>query len=191
MKTKLLLLVSFIFVTTNAEATTYEINWQFGYHGTLNIELGDTVRWNYTGFHDVTSSGSPTFPNGPMQSGGSYEYTFNTIGTYYYFCSVHGAANQDGTINVQETLSIDEANPLDIFSLYPNPSSYELNLKLPESSENYDIEVFNVLGKKVHALQTMNPTKVRVEDWENGVYFIRVIYNKKHITKVFVKNESS
>jgi len=72
----------------------------------LTIPVGTTVTWSWVGgFHDVTPTGNPVFtPSGaPVPSPNSYSHTFNSAGTYLYFCSVHGSANSGmrGTIVVQ------------------------------------------------------------------------------------------
>jgi len=80
----------------------------------VTITNGTTVEWTNTGGvqHTVTScdpstvsglggagatdcpttnaAGLPTFDSGQINSGGkTYQYTFNTKGTYYYFCADH------------------------------------------------------------------------------------------------------
>ena len=60
------------------------------------INVGDTVQWNNSDDmpHTVTS-GSPkegpndVFDSGLQMTGGSFEFTFNSAGTYGYFCQVH------------------------------------------------------------------------------------------------------
>jgi plastocyanin len=72
----------------------------------VSIPLGTTVTWTWAGgFHDVTPTGNPVFtPSGaPVTPPNTYSQTFNSPGTYLYFCSVHGSANSGmrGTIVVQ------------------------------------------------------------------------------------------
>lgn len=72
----------------------------------VTIGVGTTVTWSWVGgFHDVTPSGSPVFTasGAPVSSPNAYSHTFNSPGTYLYFCSVHGTASSGmrGTIVVQ------------------------------------------------------------------------------------------
>ena len=65
---------------------------------TVQIHVGDDVKWNWTGFHNVAfddgaRSGSPT-------SGGSFERTFTTSGAFTYRCEVHGGMT--GAVNVTQ-----------------------------------------------------------------------------------------
>ena len=72
----------------------------------VTIPVGTTVTWSWVGgFHDVTPTGNPTFTgNGaPVSPPNTFSHTFDSPGTYLYFCSVHGAPNagMHGTIVVQ------------------------------------------------------------------------------------------
>jgi plastocyanin len=60
----------------------------------LTVPAGTAVTFSWQGgTHTVTSytlGGSPTFTSSGAQSSGTYVYTFNTAGTYYYYCTFHG-----------------------------------------------------------------------------------------------------
>ena len=81
---------------------------------TVNIRVGDTVRWTWeSDFHSVTSGTSCT-ADGEFCSpdnmnceagilndtGFVYEYTFTQPGTYQYFCALHCFAAMTGVVNV-------------------------------------------------------------------------------------------
>ncbi len=65
------------------------------------IQLNDTIRWVWEeGFHDTTSvAGSMEVWASPTTSevGFTYDHTFTNPGTFWYYCTVHGADNGDGT----------------------------------------------------------------------------------------------
>lgn len=68
------------------------------------VQQGTTLKWtnNDNVAHTVTS-GTPgnangTFNSGNIANGGSFSYTFNTVGTFSYFCSIH--PSMTGTITV-------------------------------------------------------------------------------------------
>jgi plastocyanin len=72
----------------------------------VTIPAGTTVTWTWVGgFHDVTATGTPAFPSSgaPVGPPETFSHTFNTPGTYLYFCSVHGSPTDGmrGTIVVQ------------------------------------------------------------------------------------------
>ena len=81
---------------------------------TLNISVGDTVRWTWgSDAHSVTS-GTPCTADEQFCSpdnmncdagilnntGFVYEHTFTQAGTYSYFCALHCFAGMTGVINV-------------------------------------------------------------------------------------------
>jgi plastocyanin len=78
--------------------------------GTTNttIVVGRTVQWNWVnGYHSTTSGtcdNTLCSPDGIWGSGNhnaphTFTYTFNTVGTYQYFCMIHGVMMQ-GAVNV-------------------------------------------------------------------------------------------
>jgi plastocyanin len=81
---------------------------------TVNISVGDTVRWTWeSDFHSVTS-GTPCTEDGQFCSpdnmnceagilndtGFEYEFTFTQPGMYQYFCALHCFAGMTGVVNV-------------------------------------------------------------------------------------------
>lgn len=58
------------------------------------VAVGGTVTWTWTGSnpHTVLSTGSPSFTSSsnPTQTTGTYQFTFNSAGTYTYECGIHG-----------------------------------------------------------------------------------------------------
>ena len=81
---------------------------------TVNISVGDTVRWTWeSDFHSVTSGTSCT-ADGQFCSpdnmncdagilndtGFVYEFTFTQPGMYQYFCAIHCFAGMTGVVNV-------------------------------------------------------------------------------------------
>ena len=73
---------------------------------TKSISKGTKLTWvnkdSYT--HTVTSGtpGNPdgVFDSGNMSGGASFSYTFNTAGTFKYYCKIHQSV-MTGTITVQ------------------------------------------------------------------------------------------
>ena len=81
---------------------------------TVNITVGDTVRWTWeSDFHSVTSGTSCTADGqfcspdnmnceaGILNNTGFvYEFTFTQPGMYQYFCALHCFAGMTGVVNV-------------------------------------------------------------------------------------------
>lgn len=57
---------------------------------TTTILAGDTVRWtNNDGFSHTVTAVDGTWNSGTMSAGEVYEQTFDTAGTYNYYCAFH------------------------------------------------------------------------------------------------------
>ncbi len=72
---------------------------------TLTIVQGGTVIWTNSdsAAHTVVSDSGSEIMSGSLSQGQTYAHTFNTPGTYTYYCSVH--PNMRGTIIVQPASS--------------------------------------------------------------------------------------
>jgi plastocyanin len=68
---------------------------------TLNVQPGTTVRWVNNGQHPHTvTDRDGKFDSGDIRPGGSFTHTFQTAGTYRYYCKHH--KGMEGTIVVGE-----------------------------------------------------------------------------------------
>lgn len=74
----------------------------------VTIQAGQTVRWSWPSgslSHNVVPDDDEPTLSGPLESGpAEYSFTFNTAGTYAFFCANHGAAGgggMSGTVIVQ------------------------------------------------------------------------------------------
>jgi plastocyanin len=78
----------------------------------VTVSVGDTVCWMVdSGFH-TTTSGSNGIPDGLWDSGfisaGSmFEYTFNDLGDFPYFCSLHfDCCDMEGIVHVVQPVEL-------------------------------------------------------------------------------------
>jgi plastocyanin len=77
---------------------------------TVTVTVGETVTWSHVGQapHTVTadngsfdsSPNCPTLLTDCMENGDSYSQTFNSAGSFDYFCKVHGQS-MSGTVVVE------------------------------------------------------------------------------------------
>ena len=74
------------------------------------------------------------------------------------------------------------------FSIYPNPTSNVINLRLANNNNVATITISNILGETVKTA-TMNgaESKLSLESLINGVYFITIATINERITKSIVK----
>jgi len=72
----------------------------------VTINPGDTVQWSWSSSGHTSTSGTPGSPNGLWDSGflnqgQTFSYTFNTAGSFPYYCTAHGqCCGMTGTVNV-------------------------------------------------------------------------------------------
>ena len=64
------------------------------------IHLGDTVEWLFDqGFHSATSAAGQTESwDSSVKTSGLFDHTFTHLGTFNYYCSIHGFDAGDGTV---------------------------------------------------------------------------------------------
>jgi plastocyanin len=73
----------------------------------VTIQAGQTVKWTWPSGslqHNVVPDGDEPAPSGPLASGPEeYSFTFNTAGTFNYYCANHGdqgGSGMSGTVTV-------------------------------------------------------------------------------------------
>ena len=72
----------------------------------VTIRPGDTVRWTWGDDFHSSTSGTPGMPDGLWNSGvliqgAVFTHTFNSVGTFRYYCTPHGlCCNMVGTVTV-------------------------------------------------------------------------------------------
>ncbi len=71
------------------------------------------------------------------------------------------------------TTAVKEIKQVKELSFFPNPAKDVLTIRYP-SRENISVEIFNVLGVKIRTFNhTGNETELRIDDLQNGLYFLR------------------
>lgn len=74
-----------------------------------------------------------------------------------------------------------------VFNISPNPGVNELNIRLSQKT-NAAVEVYNLLGRKIYTGKlTTIYNAIDISSWKSGIYLVKVITDKKSITKRFVK----
>ncbi len=66
----------------------------------LTVEPGTTVQWVNQGtvLHNVISTDGGPLASEVLQTGGTYQFTFENPGTYTYYCSIHPAMTASVTV---------------------------------------------------------------------------------------------
>lgn len=77
--------------------------------GTIEVEVGTTVRWVNSSslVHTVTSGSNGqsdgTFDSGNVAPGEEFSYTFSEVGEFDYFCVPHYSGGMVGTVTVVDS----------------------------------------------------------------------------------------
>ena len=191
-------------LSISAQTNTITIDWSFNStpsasgnaNASRTIEVGDTVTWNWyaTGTHNVNSKAgsAENFESEFFGNGGTFSYTFTTVGTNDYICDPH-PSNMFGTITVvaEGTLSVDGFDALGGINIYPNPTASDLMIDFSNQDEAVlNVKVYNLLGKELLSAQiAKNDAAIETSKLNNGVYMVKIssLDNKKTTTKRFVK----
>jgi PKD repeat protein len=110
--------------------------------------------------------------------------------TYYYTVTgtLNGcSATKQVVLVVENCVGIEEFAK-NSFQLYPNPASKTLTLDFKELVNEKSIEVYDEFGKLLLVQKTTETTlQIPIHDLANGIYFIKIVLDDKHIsTKKFV-----
>ena len=103
----------------------------------------------------------------------------DTAGTYWVKVTTPSGCTATDTIVVTE---IDcyvglEENTKDEIRIYPNPTSGELTVDIPDFSGTEIITIYNLKGEVIVEKRTVSssrPVKLQLQDISNGVYFVQI-----------------
>lgn len=168
----------------------------------LTIMEGTKVVWvNEDAVTHTAESGSNcmadgTWDSGDMVQNDTYSHTFNSSGSFPYFCLYHcTGSNMTGEISVSSVTGADDiGNNTFSVNIYPNPTSgpATLELQIPEA-RLLQVELFDITGSRVRAIhdgkQKQGTTEIElpVNDIPTGIYFLRIKNGEKVITQKFTK----
>ena len=156
--------VSLIGYPKPASATTVDVT--VGPNGDLvfspssvTIHPGDQVRWTWGSSGHSTTSGSPGMPNGIWDSGilnqgATFTRTFNSTGTFPYYCTPHGGCcGMVGTVTVVNASPTPSPTPMPTAtpSATPTPTSMLGNIStrsFVQTADNVMIGGFIVQGSE-------------------------------------------
>lgn len=160
---------------------------------------------DWTVVSNNTSGGDRTIVvTRPLNTGDSFDYVFPSLPTTLDVVGAHGDAassgeptdfdagyhgffNKSSMTVTFALLSVEQINDIQ-FSMTPNPASTNLNIVLPSNLQKANIEVFDVLGKKVYnGAMNSHVSKINVSNWNSGVYLVKLSNDSSTQTKRFIK----
>ena len=117
-----LLLVLALPAVVQAQATTVEVVDNAFDPESVTITAGDTVTWDVAGTNPHTITADDGSFDQSVSTGDTFEQTFDTPGTYAYYCRIHGAA---GGVGMSGTIVVEAAaaspSPSDTATQTPRP----------------------------------------------------------------------
>jgi hypothetical protein len=131
---------------------------------------------NWSGPYDDLMSGNISVPGGGTLYFHVAPFFAGETGTYF----LDMAISRTVPVSTQEVVTDEQIN------VFPNPASSQLNIDLGELSEVNQIQVINLQGQVLSVRQVLNNETMvilPVENYPNGVYFIRISTDTQVITK--------
>ena len=174
---------------------------------TARITVGDAIRFKWgTGFHTVTSGEGSSDPNSgalfdkqQTSAADNFDFTYNSPGTFPFYCVVHEASNMKGVVMVKAPVSA-PGGPVALRSGFaaapwPNPTRAGLTFRIVlANAGRARLEVFDPEGRRVATvLDRELPLGVHTVSWDgtradgkrvrDGVYLVRLNAPGAHETR--------
>lgn len=157
----------------------------------------DTLRWmTYFGGNGITDNGKTisvykdqevfvagggsfsagSFPTTPLTSG----YYTSTGNMYISKLDIYAL-----NIGIKELSSAKLTNDIHVF---PNPATNQITLKVKDLEKNSKLDIYNAIGQNVFSIViSSNSTVINIEQFTQGIYFIRMNLNEKTYSGKFIK----
>ena len=185
-----------------ATVTTVTLGDFFFSLDTITVNVGDTVRWTNTGIHShTTTSNTGVWDSGLMANGATFEFQFNTAGSFPYICTLHPTLMKGLVIASSHTGVRDEGGFPSTFSLqqnYPNPFNPTTAIRYGLSEASHvTLTIYNMLGQPIATLvNEQQSAGYRDVVWNgmndagehvvSGIYIYRIVTGKYTSTKRMV-----
>ena len=164
---------------------------------TITINLGDSVDFAIASIHSAVEVSQTTWDANGNTSNGGFSVPLGgglvlpaqlTVGTHWYVCSPHAATGMKGVIIVQIATGIVENQLRANFSVYPNPSSDLITIKVNAELLSSTYRITDQLGITVLTgkLTTVN-TIININELTVGLYLLQVGEQKKQTFKILKK----
>jgi len=161
----------------------------------LQVHVGDTVRWIWTGGSHTTTSintplGASTWDSPLNSTVTSYDYVVEFAGMYNYVCLPHQSMGMTGTIEALLPTYIDEQQ-LKSVSIYPNPFENNISVRLPQTHQfAKGVVVWDITGKIILSDFTgfESSYELNTELWQSGTYVLNVYVGAERYWEIVIKN---
>ncbi len=155
-----------------------------------NLKFGWVAAAEVNGFNRNNAYVSHYTSNAwDMVSAGSA--TASTNNTYELSRMGMTSLSPFAVVEMGQPLKLKEQSLSDNFDVYPNPSKDVVNVKLANSSDDYQYELTDITGRTISTYTNNNSlNKFDVSNLGTGCYFIKITNknDNKTVTKRFIKN---
>lgn len=143
---------------------------------------------------DGTAEGTVLFqdinPSTAQYGNGSNPSNFFASNDVLYFSANNGTVGSELFKLEQSALSVEknELNSLVEFSVYPNPTSSILNLKI-ENQQIKEVKIYNLMGKEVlkNSSKLSEKENINISHLSSGMYLLQVKTDANTFTKKIIK----
>ena len=118
-----------------------------------------------------------------LDMGNMYEVSFVVEG--YQNSGSFEFTSLDVIVNSASNITESTLTPIN-FSVYPNPSSGNVTVKINESLLHGNLKIYTMLGEVIFSQENITNNLIQVSNLESGVYFASVYSNKLSYTTKFV-----
>ncbi len=107
----------------------------------------------------------------------SQSITIDIPGTYWLMITDESGCNRYDTVVVRYDTTVAELLQFknQEFDIYPNPASEKISIKNNTKQANISLEIYSSNGQKILQTQLKNKTEIDVSEWNNGLYFAKII----------------
>jgi plastocyanin len=178
-------LLSILFFTASAAIHEVMVSSNQFNPNSLNVNVGDTVRFMWmNGSHTTTSVsipvGAATWDSPMTSSVSQFDYKVTVAGSYGYKCTPHALGGMVGSFTASGTTGIDLGDVINLTSLYPNPFSNELFIEQGNEQPEYtQISISDILGKQIKSITieslsvvSIGKRRIDVGELPKGIYFV-------------------
>lgn len=182
-----LMITGLIILLLGYHADTYAIkhivhvgNYYFN-PSSLNVAVGDTVRWVWdNGSHTTTSGvipgGASSWDANINTANHSFEYRVLLAGDYNYVCTPHAAMGMVGSFTASLATAVGEHKDNSMV-VYPNPSRGVFKVSFGNTlNTEAEISLIDLSGKTISAKLTNGSGEMTFDlsDFSKGYYFLRL-----------------
>lgn len=130
-----------------------------------SLATGSTFQWFNCGTNSII----------PSATGSSY--VANANGSYAVIVTQNGCSDTS-ICHTVSGLKADSHEYTNSISVFPNPSFDEVTISLDKSYQNVDVQVYDILGRKLDQIKVNNRSKIQLKlPVQSGQYILKMMFD--------------